>query len=144
MQLLTNEQIKGAGLDFGVTGAKVRRAGDVGGKGAVVSRKAANAFTGGKGVRSKNQQLKKKKKQQPESAATGVEGQVGAGEFFEVNGPGAPKRAKMGLPLSAACQLLAKAKQERLDQKKKANKRAASDRKNTDRKRNKKNKVGGK
>ena len=37
IHMLGNEQIKGAGMDFGVTGAKVRRVGDVGGKGAVVS-----------------------------------------------------------------------------------------------------------
>lgn len=127
-------------MDFGVTGAKVRRAGDVGGKCAVVSRKAADAFTGAKVVRSKNQMLRKQKKRQPGSADAGIEGQARAGEFFEVNGPGAPKRAKMALPLSGACQRAAKAKQEKLDKNKEANKRAASDRKNMDRKRSKKNK----
>ena len=80
-----------------------------------------------------------KKTQQPDSVAAGIEGQAGAGEFPPVNGSGAPKRAKIALTFSAKEQRAAKAKQEKLDAQKGANKRAASDRKNTDRKRNKKN-----
>ena len=139
IQMLQTAQINGAGLDFGVTGAKVRKAGDIDGKGACVSRKAAKDVTGAKGSSSSNQTSKKQKNKQPPSAAPGLERQPGAGEFFEQNGPGAPKRAKMALPLSRASQRVAKAAQEKLDKKKKSNQQSASDRKQTDLKRNKKN-----